>query len=92
MQIAIVLAEILIGLALIGGLFTTPASAASLVLQAMFVTTTGLYLSTFWMVFAGIAVLVGGGRIFGLDYYVMPALKRKWKNVKWVRKWYLYND
>ena len=92
MQIAIVVAEILIGLALIGGLFTTPASAASLVLQAMFVTTTGLYLTTFWMVFAGIAVLVGGGRIFGLDYYVMPALKKKWKNVKWVRKWYLYND
>lgn len=92
MQIVIVLAEILIGLALIGGLFTTLSSAASLVLQAMFVTTTGLYLSTFWMIFAGIAVLVGGGRIFGLDYYVMPALKEKRKNVKWVRKWYLYND
>jgi NADH dehydrogenase len=42
MQIFIVVAEILIGLALIGGLFTTPASAASLILQAMFVTTTGL--------------------------------------------------
>jgi len=92
MQIAIVLAEILIGLALIGGLFTTPASAASLVLQVMFVTTTGLYLGTFWMIFAAIALLIGSGRIFGLDYYVMPYLKKKWKNVKWVRKWYLYND
>jgi NADH dehydrogenase len=92
MQIFIVLAEILIGLALIGGLFTTPASAGSLVLQAMFVTTTGLYLSTFWMVFAGIAVLVGGGRVLGLDYYVMPVLKRKWKSIKCIRKWYLYND
>ncbi|MGE5614695.1 MAG: FAD-dependent oxidoreductase [Bacillota bacterium] len=92
MQIVIVLAEILIGLALIGGLFTTLASGASLVLQSMFVTTTGLYLSTFWMVFAAIALLIGGGRIFGLDYYVMPFLKNKWKNVKWVRKWYLYHD
>lgn len=92
MQIAIVLAEILIGLALLGGLFTTPASAVSLVLQAMFVTTTGLYLGTFWMIFAGIALLIGAGRIFGLDYYVMPLLKRKWKNVRWVRKWYLYHD
>lgn len=92
MQIVIVLAEILIGLALIGGLFTTPASAASLILQAMFVTTTGLYLSTFWMIFAGIAVLVGGGRTLGLDYYVMPVLKKKWKNVKCIRKWYLYHD
>ena len=92
MQILIVLAEIIIGLALIGGLFTTLASAASLVLQAMFVTTTGLYLSTFWMVFAGAAVLIGGGRTLGLDYYVMPFLKNKWKKVKWVRKWYLYHD
>jgi len=92
MQIIIVLAEILIGLALIGGLFTTPASAASLVLQAMFVTTTGLYLGTFWMIFAAIAVLIASGRIFGLDYYVIPALKDKWKKVSWVRKWYLYND
>lgn len=92
MQIIIVLAEILIGLALIGGLFTTPASAVSLVFQAMFVTTTGLYLGTFWMIFAAIAVLIGAGRTFGLDYYVMPYLKGKWKNVKWVRKWYLYHD
>ncbi len=92
MQITIVLAEILIGFALVGGLFTTPASAVSLVLQAMFVTTTGLYLGTFWMIFAGIAVLVGGGRTFGLDYYVMPWLKEKWKKVRIARKWYLYHD
>lgn len=92
MQIFIVIAEILIGLALIGGLFTTPASAASLILQAMFVTTTGLYLSTFWMVFAAIALLVGAGRTLGLDYWAMPALKYKWKNVRWARKWYLYHD
>ncbi len=92
MQIFIVIAEILIGLALIGGLFTTPASAASLILQAMFVTTTGLYLNTFWMVFAGIALLIAAGRTLGLDYYVMPSLKRKWKNVRWARKWYLYHD
>ena len=92
MQGFIVIAEILIGLALIGGLFTTPATAFSLVLQVMFVSTTGLYLSTFWMVFAAIAVLVGAGRILGLDYYVMPALKKQWKKVGFVRKWYLYHD
>lgn len=92
MQITIVVLEILIGLALIGGLFNFPASAASLVLQFMFVTTTGLYLNTFWMIFAAIAVLIGGGRTLGLDYYVMPALKKHWKNVRFVRKWYLYND
>lgn len=92
MQIIIVVAEILIGLALIGGLFTTPASAMSLALQFMFVCSTGLYLSTFWMIFAGIAVLIGAGRSIGLDYYAMPALKKGWKRIPLVRKLYIYND
>ncbi len=91
-QIFIVIAEILIGLALMGGLFTTPASAFSLVLQVMFVMTTGLYLGTFWMIFAAIALLFGAGRTIGLDYYAMPYLKKQWKKVRWVRKSYLYND
>jgi NADH dehydrogenase len=92
MQIFIVVAEILIGLALIGGLFTFPAAGFSLILQFMFVTTTGLYLGTFWMIFAGIAVLIGAGRTFGLDYYAMPALKKGWKKIPVVRKSYLYHD
>lgn len=92
MQIIIVVAEILIGLALIGGLFTTPASAASLALQFMFVCSTGLYLNTVWMFFAGIAVLIGAGRTLGLDYYAMPALKNGWKRIPLVRKLYIYND
>lgn len=92
MQIFIVIAEILIGLALIGGLFTFPAAALSLVLQFMFVCTTGLYLGTFWMIFAGIAVLIGAGRTFGLDYYFMPVLKKQWKKIPLVRKLYIYND
>ncbi len=92
MQGFIVIAEILIGLALIGGLFTTPASAFSLVLQVMFVCTTGLYLSTFWMIFAAIAVLIGAGRTFGLDYYAMPFLKNLWRKLPFVRRLYIYND
>lgn len=92
MQIFIVIAEIAIGLALIGGLFTTPAAAFSLILQFMFVCTTGLYLGTFWMIFAGIAVLIGAGRTLGLDYYAMPGLKKWWKKLPFVRKLYIYND
>ncbi len=92
MQIFIVVAEIAIGLSLLGGLFTFASSALSLILQFMFITTTGLYLNTFWMVFAGIAVLIGGGSIFGLDYYVIPWLKARWKKVGFVRRLYIYND
>jgi len=92
MQIFIVLAEVIIGLALMGGLFTSPAAALSLVLQFMFVCTTGLYLGTFWMAFAGVAVLIGAGRTLGLDYYAMPKLKKIWKKLPFVRKLYVYND
>lgn len=92
MQVFIVIAEILIGLALMGGLFTTPAAAVSLVLQFMFVCTTGLYLGTFWMIFAAIAVLIGAGRSLGLDYYAMPGLKKLWRKLPFVRRLYIYND
>lgn len=91
-QYLIVLMEIIIGVLLVLGLFTTVSSVISLGLQAMFLTSTGMYLSTWWMVFASIAVLIGAGRTFGLDYYVMPALKKHWKNVRFVRKLYIYND
>lgn len=92
MQSSIVVVEILIGLALIAGLLTAPAAAVSLVLQIMFVCTTGLYLGTVWMVFAGIAVLIGAGRTLGLDYYVMPAIKKAWKKLPLIRKLYIYHD
>ena len=92
MQIFIVVTEILIGLALIGGLFTTLVAAVSLVLEIMFVCTTGLYLNTFWMIFAAIALLLGAGRIFGLDYYFMPYLKKQWRKLPFVRRLYIYND
>ena len=92
MQAFIVAAEILIGLALIGGLFTTASSALSIVLMFMFVTTTGLYLSSFWMLFAAIVMLWGAGSIFGLDYYTTPLLKKGWKRLGWVRRLYIYHD
>ncbi len=92
LQVVIVISEVLIGLALIAGLFTTLSSLYSLVLQMLFLTTTGLYMSTWWMIFAAIAILFGGGRVFSLDYYVMPFIKSKWKKLKFVKKWYIYND
>lgn len=92
-QIVIVLAEILVGLALMAGLFTTLAGGVSILLMSMFLTSTGLYMgSQWWMFFAGIAMLFGAGRVLSLDYYVMPWLKSKWKNVKFAKKWYLYHD
>lgn len=92
MQIFIVVAEILIGLAMMGGLLTTLSAAVSLILLFMFTATTGLYLSSFWMVFGAIAILFGGGKVFGLDYYASPLLKKGWRNIGWVRRLYIYHD
>lgn len=44
------------------------------------------------MIFAAVAVLIGGGGVFGLDYYALPFLKKRWKKIRLVRKLYFYND
>jgi NADH dehydrogenase len=77
-QIFIVILELLVGVAIFTGTFTFLASIVSLALLAMFVTTTGLYDTTWWMVFAAIAAAGGLGRAFGLDHYILPYLARVW--------------
>jgi len=91
-QYVVVISEILIGVLLVLGLFTFLASGYSMLLQALFLMSTGLYLGQWWMVFAAFALLIGSGRIFGLDYYVLPALKDRWRRGRLTRKWYLYHD
>jgi NADH dehydrogenase len=55
--------------------------------------TGGLSIVNMWLLFAGLALVFGGGsRSLSIDYYFMPWLKKKWKKVGWVKKWYLYND
>jgi NADH dehydrogenase len=44
-----------------------------------------------WYLAGGIALIGGSGSTFGIDYYLLPWLKKKWKNIKWVKKWYLYS-
>lgn len=92
MQIFIVIVEILIGLSMMGGLLTTLSSFVSIILLFMFATTTGLYLSNFWMIFGAIALMFGAGKVFGLDYYASPLLKKGWRNIGWVRRLYIYHD
>ena len=92
MQITIVLMEVLLGLALAGGLCTTLAAAGTLLLQFMFLTSTGIYMTSWWMLFASIAMMFGAGQVFSFDYYVMPWLKKHWKRTKLAKKWYLYHD
>ncbi len=84
----VVLAEILIGLCLIGGAFNFVASGMSIVLLVSFLMTTGLYMqSQWWMLFVSFAVLAGAGRAFGLDHYLIPYLNNYWERIFKTRKW-----
>lgn len=89
-QSTIVLTEVAIGLALVGGLFTVIASFASIFLAINFILSAMGGSEIFWYIFGAIAILGGSGRALGLDYYVMPWLKRWWNGTTFAQKTYLY--
>lgn len=91
-QTAMVLAEVLVGLALIGGLFTMLASVASVVMGLMIWVSGYAPIEMLWFLAAGVALIAGSGSTFGLDYYVLPYLKKRWKKLKFVKKWYLFTS
>lgn len=91
-QTAMVCGELLVGLALIGGLFTAPASIASILMGLMIWASGMAPTEMLWYMAAGVATIGGSGSTFGLDYYVLPFLKKNWMKLRFVRKWYLYTD
>lgn len=88
-QRMVIVFEIALGLAIIAGAFTFLASAFSLVFNVGFMATTGLYLSTWWFLFALFALLGGSGRAFGVDYYLMPYLNNLWERLSKGRRFSL---
>ncbi len=89
-QVMIVLGEIGIGLALIGGLFTFLASAASIALSIMLIMGAMASKEILWYIAAAVVMLGGAGRSFGLDYWVMPWIKKQWVKTPLAKKSYLY--
>lgn len=89
-QILVVVLEILVGLMLLGGALTFIGSLISLGLVIMFMSSTGLYEKSWWMLFASIATMGGAGRSFGLDYYLLPYLNNVWENFWKNRKFKLF--
>jgi NADH dehydrogenase len=87
----IVLVEMGIGLAIMGGLFTWLAAAVSIVMCFVFTLSGLFYWNQVWFIFAGFLFLGGGGRAFGLDCWVIPAIKKCWNGTKFARRhhWYL---
>lgn len=89
-QTGMVFMEIIFGLMLIGGLFTFIAGIMTSIMTVG-ITLTGMSdASILWFFFAGIAVIGGSGSVFGMDYYVLPWLKKWWKKTPFARKSYLY--
>ena len=78
-QILIVISELALGLAFITGTFTFIASLASIGLIVNFMLSTGFYDYNWWFIPAALCLLGGGGRAFGVDYYLIPYLMRQWR-------------
>ncbi|NLY37168.1 MAG: NAD(P)/FAD-dependent oxidoreductase [Tissierellia bacterium] len=91
-QTFMVVAEILVGLALIAGLFTLLAGLGSLALSLLIYVSGNAAPEMLWYMVAGLAVMVGSGSTFGLDYWVLPWLSDRWKKLTLVRRWYLFTD
>lgn len=91
-QVVIVLVEVAIGLMFIGGFLTFPAAIVSLGLSIMFLIGALAGKEILWYMAVSIVMLGGAGKAFGLDYWVMPWLKKIWNMTPLAKKTYLYLD
>lgn len=91
-QFFMVFMEIALGVMIIAGLFTAVASAATVALGVMIWSSSMASTEMLWYMTAGVALIGGSGSTLGLDYYVLPWLKKQWKRVPLVRRWYLYTE
>lgn len=74
-QRMVVLIEVGVGLALLAGLFTWLASAASAFMVVNFILSAMAGWDILWYFFGAIALMGGAGRVFGLDYWVIPWIR-----------------
>lgn len=93
-QLFMVLLEIVLGLCLLAGLFTSMISIVSAMFCLMIYSSGMANKEILWFFTGSVALIsIGGtGQAFSFDYYVLPWLKEKWSNLKFVKKWYIYND
>lgn len=91
-QAGMVIGEIIVGLLLLAGLFTAIASLASIAMGLMIWASGMAPTEMLWYLAAGVALIGGSGSTLGLDYYVLPVLKKWWKNTGFAKKTYLYID
>lgn len=91
-QTVMVVGEVIVGLCLIAGLFTAVASIGSIAMGAMIWASGMAPPEMLWYIAGSFATIGGSGSSFGMDYYAYPILKKYWKKIKFVKKWYMYTD
>ncbi|MZQ96059.1 MAG: FAD-dependent oxidoreductase [Acidaminobacter sp.] len=91
-QTGMVIGEVLFGLALMAGLFTAVSSIATIAMGGMIWASGMAPLEMLWYMAGGVALIGGSGSTFGMDYYVLPFLKKIWKKIGFVKKYYLYTE
>ncbi|WBW97251.1 FAD-dependent oxidoreductase [Oceanirhabdus sp. W0125-5] len=84
--------QVIIGLLLICGLFTSVSAVTSIVMAIMLCVSGGFSSEILWYVMSGVALMGGAGKSLGLDYYVLPRLKKAWNKIGFVKKNYLTID
>lgn len=89
-QTSIVLVEIALGLALMGGLFTFPAAAVSIIMCFVFILSGMFSWSQLWFIFLAVLLLGGGGKAFGLDHYVLPWIRDRWSGTRLAQRSHLF--
>lgn len=92
MQKMMSIVELGIGLALIAGLFTFLVSGLTVVLVAMFCLSGMFVWVNMWFIPVAIALMMGAGRSFGLDYWVMPWLGKFFDKLIWGHPKHIYSD
>ncbi|WP_232695824.1 FAD-dependent oxidoreductase [Brevibacillus daliensis] len=91
-QTGMVFAEIIFGALLILGLFTA-VSAIFTIKMGLMIWVSGMApYEMLWFLTGGCALIGGSGSTLGLDYYVLPKLKKAWKKLPIVKRWYIYTD
>ncbi|NQT60915.1 MAG: NAD(P)/FAD-dependent oxidoreductase [Bacteroidetes bacterium] len=89
-QLVIVFVEIILGLCFLGGFFTFIAAAASIGLSAMLIMGAMASREIIWYMMVALVMMGGAGRALGLDYWVMPWIKKSWNKTPLAKKSYLY--
>jgi NADH dehydrogenase len=84
--------SIVVGAALIVGLFTFPAALLSILLALIAGFTNGWDASQWLVIFASFALLNGSGRNFGLDFWIVPLLQKVIGRAWYGEQRSIYND